>query len=212
MQTKLKQWLLLTALFFAPFTVAYAAPSDASTPSRSNLGLFVFIHDQVSAEERAELGSGYLNTFLEHMEDITGRKMIVTIIKDKPGVTDFDFRGDNLDELLEDWASVSGDYADDNNLPRPSDRHKYMLLTTNKVNWLTHGISRIDLNVGISSTRMYNTIGHEIGHLFNAQHEAADGFPCQTIMWGGSTSTIIPCYYFSEANQNAIREYLSDTP
>jgi hypothetical protein len=111
-----------------------------------------------------------------------------------------------------DWSAASIRYADENNLPRPSERHKYILLTSNKIDWLTHGLAALNLNVGIAALKMYNTVGHEVGHLLGATHEAASGLPCQTIMWGGSLSTINPCYYFSEANQNAIREYLNDVP
>lgn len=217
MLNKLKTWLLLTTLCLAPFAAAHAELDDASSSKAainggSNLGLFLFIHDQVTEQERAELGSGYLNDFLAHLEEITGRRTTVTIITEKPGVTDFGYREDNLEKLLVNWGSVSIQYANENNLPPPSERHKYMLLTSNKVNWLTHGVTDVNGNVGISSLRMYNTIGHEVGHLLGATHEAADGFPCQTIMWGKSTSTIIPCYTFSEANQEAIREYLSNVP
>jgi hypothetical protein len=216
MKSILKTWMLLTALFLAPFAAVHAelnephvSSSDDSVEFRSNLGLFLFIHDQVSEQERTELGSGYLNTFLAHMEEVTGRRTTVTIITDKPGFTDFAYRQSDQSKLMSDWSSTSIRYADENNLPPPSERHKYMLVTSNKIDWLTHGVSAPTLNVGIASTKMYNTIGHEIGHLLGAEHEAASGLPCQTIMWPNSLTAINPCYYFSEANQDAIHEYLN---
>jgi len=220
MHVKLKTWLLLVAFILVPLTPVHAEPTTSHTPSSkgageagSNLRLFLFVHDQVSAQERAELGSGYLNTYLAHLEEITGRRTTVTIITNKPGFTDFGYRRDNWEQLLRDWSSTSIRYANENNLPRPSERHKYMLLTSNKIDWLTHGLSAPELNVGIASLKMYNTVGHEIGHLLGATHEAATGFPCQTIMWGDALTTgINPCYYFSEANQNAILEHLKNAP
>lgn len=202
MKNKLTIWLSLAVFFYLPF-------ARAGGP---NLGLFLIMHDQLTQYERAELGENYLKPMLSQLEEITGRKTVVTIIQDEPGLTDFGYRTEELGEPLLRLNSESIKYANAKNLPRPSERHKYVLVTSNKVNGTVHGVTAVNLNVAIASLKDYNTLPHEIGHLFGAEHEAATGFPCQTIMWGNSTTSIIPCYYFSDANKELIRQYVDNIP
>jgi hypothetical protein len=168
------------------------------------------MHDQLTQYERAELGENHLKPMLSQLEEITGRRTVVTIIQNEPGLTNFGYRAEELEEPLRRLHSESIKYADAKNLPRPSERHKYVLVTSNKFNGTVHGIAAVNFHVAMASLKNYNTLAHKIGHLFGAEHEAATGFPCQTIMWGNSATSIIPCYYFSEANKALIRQYVDD--
>ncbi|MCI3947993.1 hypothetical protein K0038_05109 [Pseudomonas syringae] len=202
MKNLLKTWLCLAVFFYLPFASA----------DRPNLGLFLIMHDQLTQQEEAELGDGYLNHLLAQMEEITGRRTTVIRVKDVPGLTDFAYRGDDMDGLSLKLFLASRNYADEKNLPRPSARHKYVFLTSNKIRPTTHGFAAKHYNVAIASLKNYNTLAHEIGHLFGATHEAATGFPCQTTMWEDFSTSIIPCYYFSEANRDLIRNYVDNIP
>ncbi|KPW96257.1 reprolysin-like metallopeptidase [Pseudomonas syringae pv. coryli] len=202
MKNTLKIWLLLAAFSYLPF-------ASAGGP---NLGLFLIMHDQLTSYERAELAEKYLNPLLAQLEEITGRRTTVTFIKDEPGLTDFAYRGDDLDKLLYRLSKESIQYANAKNLPAPSERHKYVLVTSNKLNGSVHGVTATNYHVAMASLKAYNTLPHEVGHLFGAEHEAATGFPCQTTMWEKSHSTIIPCYYFSDANKQLIRDYVDNIP
>lgn len=212
MKLTVKTWLLTAALFYLPFAVA--TPTQVIEPrfgvnGAGNLGLFLVIHNQVNFEEYAQMRA-HMNDFLAHLEEATGQRTTVTIIDDAPGLTDFGYRQDDVDQMLRDFYSASNDYADQNNLPPPSDRHKYLLVTSNKLNWTHHGISVKSHNIGVASLKEANTLPHEIGHLIGAEHEAATGFPCQTIMWDDSVTSVNACNTFSEGNQQAIRDYLSE--
>ena len=202
MKNTLKTWLSLVIFFYLPF-------ASAGGP---NLGLFLFMHDQLTKHERAELADSYLNPLLAQLEEITGRRTTVTLIENEPGLTNFAYRGEELDNLLYRLSRESIEYAKAKNLPSPSERHKYVLVTSNKINGTVHGVTAEAYNVAMASLKDYNTLPHEIGHLFGAEHEAATGFPCQTTMWENSTTSIIPCYYFSDANKQLIRDYVDNIP
>jgi hypothetical protein len=206
MKNTLKIWLSLAAFLYLPFASANA---NASGP---NLGLFLIMHDQLTQHERAELGDNYLKPLISQLEEITGRKTVVSIIENEPGLTDFGYRAEELADPISRLRVESAKYAYANNLPNPSGRHKYVLLTSNKINQSVHGASSTEDHVAIASLKNYNTLAHEVGHLFGAEHEAATGFPCQTIMWESSTTSIIPCYYFSDANRELIRQYVDNIP
>ncbi|KPW18352.1 Uncharacterized protein ALO83_03776 [Pseudomonas cannabina pv. alisalensis] len=200
MKKKLNIWLSLVVFFYLPF-------ASADGP---NLGLFLIMHDQLTKHERAELGESYLNPVLAQLQEITGRRTTVTFINNEPGLTDFGYRSEELDKPLYRLSKASIEYANAKNLPRPSERHKYVLVTSNKINGAVHGVTATNYHVAIASLKDYNTLAHEIGHLFGAEHEAATGFPCQTTMWENSTTSIIPCYYFSDANKELIRKYVDN--
>ncbi|BBI44927.1 hypothetical protein ALP64_202894 [Pseudomonas syringae pv. actinidiae] len=200
MKNKLKIWLSLVVFFYLPF-------ASAEGP---NPGLFVIMHDQLTKYERAELGENYLGPFIAQLQEITGRRTTVTFINDEPGLTDFAYRGEEDEQSLYRLFQASTAYADAKNLPRPSERHKYVLVTSNKIHGLLHGVAATSHHVAMASLKDYNTLPHEIGHLFGATHEAASGFPCQTTMWGYSTTSIIPSYYFSDANKELIRKYVDN--
>ncbi|KPW45287.1 hypothetical protein CFBP3846_05509 [Pseudomonas syringae pv. avii] len=201
-KTTLKTWLSLAVFFYLPF----------ATASGPNLGLFLVMHDQLTQQERADLNESYLSPLIEQLTEITGRRVTVISIANEPGITDFDYRGLEKADLMTNLSFISEKYADAKNLPLPSERHKYVFLTSNKISPLTHGVSATNYNVAIASLKNYNTLAHEVGHLLGATHEAATGFPCQTTMWGDFTTSIIPCYYFSEANKALIRSYVDGTP
>ncbi|WP_024644652.1 reprolysin-like metallopeptidase [Pseudomonas syringae] len=202
MKNTLKIWLSLAVFFYLPF-------ASAEGP---NLGMFLIMHDQLTRHERAELADSYVNPLLAQLQEITDRRTTVTLIENEPGLTDFAYRGEELGELLYQLSKESIEYADRNNLPRPSERHKYVLITSNKINGAVHGASAKSHHIAMASLKGYNTLPHEIGHLFGATHEAATGFPCQTTMWWSSTTSIIPCYYFSDANKQLIRNYVDNIP
>ncbi|KPY97456.1 Uncharacterized protein ALO43_04680 [Pseudomonas tremae] len=199
MQKNLNILLTLAIFLYLPF-------ASADEP---NLGLFVIMHDQLTQRERAELKESYLPSLLAQLHDITGRRTTVTFIKDEPGLTNFHYRGDNLEKLLYTLFQASIEYANAKNLPRPSERHKYVLVTSNKINGVTHGVAATNYHVAVTSLKDDNTLAHEVGHLFGAEHEDATGFPCQTIMWGNASTSIIPCHYFSKANKALIRSYVA---
>ncbi|KPC31447.1 Uncharacterized protein ABJ99_2817 [Pseudomonas syringae pv. cilantro] len=202
MKNLLKTWLCLAVFLYLPF-------ANAGGP---NLVLFLFMHDQLTQQERADLGESYLSPLIDQLDEITGRRVTVISVSNEPGITDFNYRGLEKAELLTNLSSISENYADAKNLPLPSRRHKYVFLTSNKISTWTHGVSAANYNVAIASLKNYNTLAHEIGHLFGATHEAATGFPCQTTMWGDFSTSIIPCYYFSEANRDLIRNYVDNGP
>lgn len=202
MNKTFKTWLALAVFFYLPFASA-AGP---------NLGLFLIMHDQLTQYERAELAEHYLDPLLAELEQITDRRTVVTFINDEPGLTDFAYRAEDLGKPLYRLYNESIRYADAKNLPRPSERHKYVLVTSNKVNISVHGVASSNLNVAMASLKDNNTLQHEIGHLYGATHEAATGFPCQTIMWPSTTTSIIPCRYFSDANKGLIQQYVDTIP
>jgi hypothetical protein len=119
------------------------------------------MHDQLTQYERAELGENHLKPMLSQLEEITGRRTVVTIIQNEPGLTNFGYRAEELEEPLRRLHSESIKYADAKNLPRPSERHKYVLVTSNKFNGTVHGIAAVNFHVAMASLKNYNTLARD---------------------------------------------------
>ncbi|WNW12532.1 hypothetical protein RRX38_15745 [Pseudomonas sp. DTU_2021_1001937_2_SI_NGA_ILE_001] len=205
---KLKTLALTLGLTFNLYP---AAPASADADrALQPIVLTLFLHDQLSPQEKASIGPDHLAWLIQELTLVTGRRVQIISVTDKPGYTDFGYRvGDPIKSLAQ-WHERVGHYIDENNLPVASRRHRYVLVTRHRLDSITLGIAYIRSDSAIASIRSYNTIGHEVGHLLGASHEAAHlsfahGLPCGTVM---SEAPLPSCYVFSDNNRQAIRDYL----
>lgn len=197
----------------------YASSASANVPTtKFPLFLNVFIHDDIPHAARANLRRDYFAWLLKDLESITGRRIYLELIENYPPLTNFKYKGDNHDASVKAWAEHATGYANSKNLPW-SPRTKYLLLTNSKLNSATVGAALPRQHAGIASLETYIAPAHELGHMFGATHENAEtlltkGWPCGTNMSAKSNPSRLKanCYLFSDANREAIRAYLSQTP
>jgi hypothetical protein len=214
--------LLLACAFCLPF-LATASPQDEKPVKETGmtevdsgplpLVLTLFIHDQLTPREIAGLSKDYLEWFIKELGQISDRRIQVISVTHKPGYTDFPYRQDSPAESLQQWRDRIVDYMEDNNLPMKTQRHKYVLLTGNKVSVDIKGIAYASNGVAIASVKNFTTLAHEIGHLLGATHENAEVLyssvvPCRTLMYPTQTEFFASCYRFSDKNREAIAHYL----
>ncbi len=211
--------LTLFSCILPASALAQAGPDTVARAEQPRLPivLTLFLHDQLTEEEVANLGPDYLSWFIKDLVTITGRQVEVVLVRNKAGYTDFDYRLGDADKSLYEWDQRIIDYVINNRLPRGK-RHKYLLITRNNLTLLTEGIAGLGKRSAIASLTAYRTIAHEVGHLLGATH--ADGefhataapLPCNTNMVAGEIFLIKNCYLYSEQSAQVIRNYLKDTP
>jgi len=214
MTPKITAFLFLSALCSSVFSADNAETKESPKPP---LVLTLFIHDQLSTQEKAGLSSDYLEWFIKALNGLIDRPIQVVAITHKPGYTDFKYRLNNPEKSLSQWSARVSDYIAENNLPLSTKRHKYILLTKNDLSYEVKGRSYPHAGIAIASLKSYTTPAHEISHLLGATHDNAEtshaaGIPCRTIMYPTQSEFIASCYRFSDRNQRAIVDYMSHQP
>lgn len=208
----------LISIFFttALSTSAMAAPHSNDEEKRP-IVLTLFLHEQLNAEQIADLQPSYVSWLVTDLEFITGREVQIITVENAPGFTDFNYRLDDADKSLYEWNERIIDYVMNNGLPRGK-THKYVLITPEDVSSDFKGIAGLGKRSAIASMSSYRTLAHEVGHLFGATH--ADGefraaaFPvaCNTNMVEVELFFVKNCYHYSKKSAEVIWRYLKDTP
>ena len=217
---------LIASLALALFTSALSGSILAQTQLETALTteqqqlpivLTLFLHDQLTSNQIANLDQGHLAWFTKDLELITGRKVEVVTVRDKPGYTDFVYRLGDSNKALYEWDQRVIDFTVYNALPR-SKRHKYVLVTPENLTFLVHGIAVLGGRSAIASVSAYRTIAHEVGHTLGASHSegqfhaTAAPVPCITNMFAEDVFFLKNCWRYSEESAQVIRDYLKDTP
>ncbi len=214
--------LTLLCLMLLLCRLVQAAPEtpDADTTDHAPsppLVLNLFYHDQLEPREIASLGPDYLAWFIKELTQVTGRRIEVISLSRIPDLTDLGYRQDDALASLSAWDDRVRGYIEKMNLPKSTRRHKYVLITRHNINAEVLGIAFPTKGVAIASIKAYNTLGHEIGHLFGAVHEHAEtrlaAFPpCRTLMYPEHTLLIANCFVFSEKNRQTIHQDVNGKP
>lgn len=201
---------VLSALLIMCSAFATAEVRVAKLP----LYFFIFVHDDISAEDRVALRGNYISWATKEIEGITGRKVYVEYIEHDPSMTRFAYPNENKEVALQEWTSRVDAYRLSH--PQPlNKRYKYLLLTKHRLNASTLGVAAQSNYSGIASIQTFQAAAHEFGHMLGATHEAAQtsyigGWWCSTIM-GGYSPLTSNCYIYSDGNRKAIADYLKNT-
>jgi len=202
--------LLIVALL-----LGQSALADDSTPKRPLL-LFLFLHDDVRETDLNRLAKDYMTWFVNDLESFTGRRVQLEFIRKVPTLTDFAYKGDNLEKISVDFKHRVDQYIDARNLPH-NPTTKYMLLTQNMINREVGGVAIIRGYTAIASLTTYNATAHELGHMLDGTHEAAEvlyrgGWWCETNMLEVRNQIRANCYVYSNENKRRIEAHLSQYP
>ena len=179
--------------------------------------LYIFVHDDVPGSIAHTLGRGYFKEFTEEISAITGRSFIFNEVRHVKGVTDHNYKSQNLNDVLWSWQKAAIGYKNDKGLEWGK-TERYILVTKDPINATTLGCAYPGKPAVIASTRSYQVIAHEVGHSFNATHEDAElgwnawGGECETYMYHEISDVRGNCYRYTPKNREHIKAFLSDSP
>lgn len=184
------------------------------TPTKQPIRLHVFYHDDVSASTRRIVPRNYLKDCVTEIGKVTGRAFVISYLHSIPGVTDFNYKG-AAQTVLNEWIHCIDAYKAQNGLP-DGKTHRYLLVTNQPLSEIVNGVAYHGEGELIASLASYQTIAHELGHSFNANHHDAE---LQTNAWGATCETYVypnrdparaNCYSYSLQNRENIARFLAD--
>lgn len=206
--------ILTLTVSILPTSVVTAYAEQGKNP----IILTLFLHDELTSEDARDITRDYLPWFIRDLQSITGRTVEVKPVVKKPGITNYKYHLRTPWQVAYEWDQIIARHIVVNQLPR-GELHKYVLITRKDLDINTSGIAyAIGGRSAVAALTHYQTLSHEIGHLFGATH--SDGrfhwnaapVPCVTIMYWAEVGIIPPCYRFSEKSADAIRNYLKAIP
>ncbi|MCY1412828.1 hypothetical protein D9M71_282460 [compost metagenome] len=203
------------ATFVAFAFISYFSFAQAS--EQAPIKVTVFLHDDLPAHVREGVHYNYLASWEVEMKTLTDRQIDIEYISQRPPYTSFPYQEVPKAELIKNWTDLTQNYRKQIASSIGSFKtNKYLLLTRNNINFETLGVANPGSTAAIASVNAYGTAAHELGHLFDATHEAAqllyNGWVCSTFTYPTHTIFYSSCPRYSDANRAAIRNYLSTAP
>ncbi|WP_341522059.1 hypothetical protein AABC73_00860 [Pseudomonas sp. G.S.17] len=201
--------LIMLALLWQP------AFADLAAEKRP-IFLTVFLHDDIPQAERQNIRRDYFVWLLKDLESVSGRRVYLDFIERQGPLTAIDYQGQNEENTLRNWTRLVDQYIAENNRPQ-SITHKYLVLTRNKINEYTLGLTKPGHHAAIASMATYTAPAHEIGHMLGGSHEASeviykDGWWCETNITPTRMGLRANCYVYSDQNRKLMLNYLSKVP
>ena len=176
----------------------------------------IFVHNDVTLSDRV-LALQYFKDFTDEISAITGRTFKFNLLRNIPGVTDFNYTSKSAQEVADRWMAVAAAYKNANNLGW-TQTARYILVINGKINDQVLGAAIPRKPALIASVSSYQVIAHEVGHSFTATHEDAEigwnpwGIPCETYVYPEVSAARANCYRYTRQNREHIVNYLKDAP
>jgi hypothetical protein len=178
------------------------------------LFIFAFVHDDVPKEKIPSIYPDHFLPFIKEFRSTTGRNVSVIFVRDTPPYTDYAYKGEAGDSYV-GWRDLATAYRGAKNLPIGRTT-KFILLTKDWINSDTLGLAGAGQQSAIATLHSKQVVGHELGHLLDAQHELSEirynGWVCETFMVAKSNPLLSNCYVFTDPNRERIRNFLSLAP
>lgn len=200
-----------------PWPIApLVTPKNLSSFTVEKRPIFViaFVHDDIPESTISSLFPNHLTPAIKELQETTGRRVSVQLIRNTPPYTNYAYKGENQ-KSYDGWSALGADYRDKNNLPIKRTT-KFMLLTKDSINDKTLGIAGVGQQFAIASLKGKQVFGHELGHLLDAQHELSEvrfnGWACETFMAAKVNPLLGNCYVFTDPNRSRINDYLANVP
>jgi hypothetical protein len=197
-----------TVPLFAPRTFN-AVPVD-----KRPIFIFAFVHDDVPESKIPSIYPDHFFPFVKEIKLITGRDVSVRLVRNAPPYTSYPYKADSQ-AAYEGWSALGSDYRDTNNLPI-NRTTKFMLLTNDWMNSETLGVAGVGQQFALATLTNKQVVGHELGHLLDAEHELADvrynGWWCETFMAAKVNPLLSNCYVYTDPNRARIKDFLSLAP
>ncbi|MBH3382938.1 hypothetical protein I5S53_02975 [Pseudomonas juntendi] len=193
-----------TSLLFCMTMALQASPTWAAR----TLVVTIYPHDELADVSDKQIDKDYVQPWLEEMRRISNHSIEVIFKRDVAGITDIPYRQMPPEDTHRVFSAAA----------HPQFRwQKSILLTRDSFGLNSEGAEHLGLaKLGyahaIASMTSYGTLGHELGHLMNATHEAAElrynPWPCETFVYPDRFSLRANCYRYSDQNRAAIANHL----
>ena len=177
--------------------------------------IHAFIHDDIT-QPQSEIFTQHFLPMIKELESVTGRRVSVQFVRNRPSYTDFAYRDDDNQRVYQNWLRRAIHYRNEQNLPdTPTSR--FILLTKQGLNEKTAGLAFSGGQVAIASLKSKLFVGHEIGHTLTASHDNSDvfyrdGWWCESYMAPKANSLYSNCNTYTDANREKIRAFLNSVP
>ncbi|MDI3272016.1 hypothetical protein ACYZT3_00625 [Pseudomonas sp. MDT1-16] len=176
--------------------------------------VFAFIHDDIPESAIDSIFQRYLLDWVKEITAISGRRVSMEFIRNRPPYTNYSYQAAS-ETSYRGWETLARNYRDDQNLPH-NRTTKFLLLTNSAmINNEVLGVASPGQQFGIASLIGKQIVGHELGHMFTANHELSDvqynGWWCETFM-RDVTPGLSNCYRYSDGNRELIKSFLGDVP
>ncbi|MBV4521814.1 hypothetical protein KVG88_17265 [Pseudomonas sp. SWRI74] len=183
--------------------------------SKMPIFIYAFIHDDV-LEPQSDIYTKHFLPMVKEIEGFTGRRVSIQFIRNLRTFTDFNYEHENEQTTYLNWYGLASYYRDEKNLPRTRTT-KFLLITKNALNNRVAGIAGLGQQTGIASLKSALFVGHEIGHMLDADHEHGDvlfrnGWWCDSYMVPSPNLLNANCHFYTDANQQRISDFLSNVP
>lgn len=198
---------------------AFASTNPDSLKDNPNnpYRIFAIYHDDVPSAKKASVMADYIRPFTAEFEKITGRKISVIFDESRPPYSNFNYKNDDEIKAIDEWRELARRYKNErNNDVGYSGNDRILLITNDFINGglVFGGVGGMAIqpgNAAIASLDFKQTIGHELGHTFNAVHDEGEvlynGWWCETFMFP-PLPIRSNCLVFSEGNRKRIKEYV----
>lgn len=177
--------------------------------------IFAFVHDDIPESKIPSLFSDHFLELAKEINTVTGRRLSVEFVRHTPPYTSYAYKAPSQ-RSYEGWAALAEQYRNNKNLPH-NRTTKFLLLTNNAmVEGEVLGVASLGQPFGIASLLGKQIVGHELGHMFDANHDLAEirnnGWWCETFMAAKVNPLLSNCYVYTDGNRERIKSYLSNTP
>jgi hypothetical protein len=219
MSIALRLFALAVTLMLSTSATALDESSGLIDVPKDPFRLFVLFHDDVPESKRSTAFVQNIRPFTAEFEKITGREISVIFDRDRPPYTNFNYKAEDHKSMFERWKKLTWTYRaerHDSNEFLFSRNDRILLITNDFINGSplfggTGGVATQPGNSAIASLDFNQTVGHELGHSFDAIHEEGEvlynGWWCETFMFE-PLQFRSNCQVFSEGNRKRIKAYV----
>jgi len=171
----------------------------------------LYPHDELGEISDDKIHRDFVQPWLNEMRSISNHSIEVIFRRHVAGITDIPYREMSPEDTYRAFRKA---------MPSQFSGQKSVLLARDSFGLSskgaeTAGLTELGHPGAIASLATYSALGHELGHMMTATHEAAElrynPWRCETYVFPERNALRSNCYRYSDENRKNIVEYLDET-